>query len=477
MMNMSEAPRSDSPVPLLYGDKPLPHNTEAEIAVLGSILLDPTAALDVATRALNFAGSFYHAAHQEIFQALLALGIEGTRQAIDLVTVSDMLEKRGKLEAVGGRAYLGQINHSVPTAANIEYYVDIVHQNAVLRRLIRSSSEILEKCFQPQDSVKELIDTIESEILAVTGLKQGGDTVAVGDLIYDAIEHMEKLRQKDPTVMGLPTGFESLDEIILGLRPGEMIVLAARPSIGKTALALNMAENMALCSDPRPVGLFSLEMSTKQLVLRLLCSQARISLGDIKDCALSAGRWQEITHAADRLRNAPIFIDDASANLDVIELRTRARRMKREHDIQVLIIDYLQLLRPVGGNRNTTRENEVAQMSGGIKGLAKELGIPVVVLAQLNRQAEQQGQRPKLAHLRESGAIEQDADVVALLHRERDTDSDTPLDPRAGIESELIVAKHRNGRTGVAKLVFIPAFTRFENRSPIAEEDVPVGVD
>ncbi len=475
---MPDAPKSNSHVTLLGGDKPLPHNTEAEIAVLGSVLLDPITALDTASSALNFAESFYHPAHQEIFQALLSLGNgEGSRQAIDIVTLADTLDKRGKLESAGGRAYLAQINNSVPTAANIEYYVDIVHQNALLRRLIRSSTDILEKCFQPQDSVKELIDGIESEILAITNLKQGGDTVAVGDLIFDAIDHMEKLRQKDPTIMGLPTGFDSLDDIILGLRPGEMFVLAARPSIGKTALALNMAENIAMCSEPRAAGIFSLEMSTKQLVLRLLCSQARISLGDIRDCALSQGRWQEIMQAGDRLRKAPIYIDDTSANLDVVELRARARRMKREHDIQVLFIDYLQLLRPVGGNRNTTRENEVAQMSGGIKSLAKELEIPVVVLAQLNRQAEQQGQRPKLSHLRESGAIEQDADVVALLHRERDTDSETPIDPRSGIEAELIVAKHRNGRTGIANLVFIPAFTRFENRSPIAEEDVPITVD
>jgi replicative DNA helicase len=233
-----------------------------------------------------------------------------------------------------------------------------------------------------------------------------------------------------------------------------------------------MAENIALSSDPRPVGIFSLEMSTKQLVLRLLCSQARISLNDVRDCALSPGRWQDVMRSGDRLKKAPIYIDDASAMLDVIELRARARRMRREHKIEILIIDYLQLMKPVGGNRNTTRENDVAMISGGIKGLAKELGIPIVVLAQLNRQAEQTGQRPKLSHLRESGAIEQDADVVALLHRDRDLEN-TPGEQRGGIESELIVAKHRNGRTGIANLVFIPAYTRFENRSRIPDDDIP----
>ncbi|MCF7854721.1 MAG: replicative DNA helicase [Candidatus Pacebacteria bacterium] len=468
--------RSATPsVSLLRGDRPLPHNTEAEVAVLGSVLLDPAVALDAAASALNFSGSFYHPAHQEIFQTLLRLAnnSKGARGAIDVVTLSDALEKRQKLEDVGGRAYLTQLLNSVPTAANVEYYVDIVHQNAILRRLIRSSTETLEKCFEPHDSVRTLIDEIESEILTITGLKQGRDMVAVGDMIFGAIEHIEKLHQKDPLIMGLQTGFAGLDDIILGLRAGEMFVLAARPSIGKTALALNMAENIAMRSDGVPVGIFSLEMSTKQLVLRLLCSLARISLADIRDCALSQGRWQEIMRAGDRLRKAPIYIDDTSANLDIVELRARARRMKREHDIQVLFIDYLQLLKPVNANKNTTRENEVSQISGGIKSLAKELDIPIVVLAQLNRQAEQAGQRPKLSHLRESGAIEQDADVVALLHRERDVESSTPIDPRTGMESELVVAKHRNGRTGVASLLFIPAYTRFENRSAIPDEDVP----
>ena len=287
--------------------------------------------------------------------------------------------------------------------------------------------------------------------------------------------YLERLNTKDPSVLGIQTGFEALDRIIMGLRPGEMFVLAARPSIGKTALALNMAENMALCSErPVPVGIFSLEMGVQQLVLRLLCSMARISLGDVRDCALTGGRWADVGRAADRLRKAPIYIDDCAAQMDIIELRGRARRMKQEFDIGVLFIDYLQLLRPVGGNRNSTRENEVAQMSGGIKGLAKELNIPIVVLAQLNRQAEQTGQRPKLSHLRESGAIEQDADVVALLHRERDVENQLSSDGLTGIESELIVAKHRNGQTGVAPLLFIPAYTRFENRSPISDEDVPV---
>ncbi|MFO7821258.1 MAG: replicative DNA helicase [Lentisphaeria bacterium] len=452
----------------------MPHNTEAEVAVLGSVLLDPGVALDAATSMLNFQGSFYHPAHQTIFQTIIELNARQAQGSVDIVTLSDALNRKGVLEEAGGQAYLLKLLNSVPSAANIEHYVEIVHQNAVLRRLIKASTEIADKCYEPQQSVKELVDGIESEILSITNLKKADNLVPVSEMILPAIEYIEKLHQKDRSIMGLQTGFDGLDRTVMGLRPGEMFVLAARPSIGKTALALNMAENIAVNSDPEPVGIFSLEMSCKQLVLRLLCSLARINIGDIRDCALSQGRWQEITRAGQQLKNAPIYIDDAVATLDVAELRARARRMKREHDISVIFIDYLQLLKPVGGNRNSTRENDVAQISGGIKSLAKELDIPIVVLAQLNRQAEQTGQKPRLSHLRESGAIEQDADVVALLHREREVEAGKP-DGNSGLEAELIIAKHRNGQTGIAPLVFIPNYTRFEDRSPVADEDVPVG--
>lgn len=470
---MTESVQPREFVPLLSGDRPMPHNTEAEVAVLGSILLDPGAALDTAASALNFNGSFYHPAHYTIFQTVLELNNDKAQGSVDIVTLTDALNKKGKIEEAGGQAYLLKLINSVPSAANIEHYVEIVHQNAVLRRLIKASTEIVEKCYEPQKSVKELIDNIESEILGITNLKKTDNLVPVSEMILPAIEHIEKLHQKDRSIMGLQTGFDGLDRTVMGLRPGEMFVLAARPSIGKTALALNMAENIALRSDSAAVGIFSLEMSCKQLVLRLLCSLARINIGDIRDCALSQGRWQEITLAGQQLKNAPIYIDDAVATLDVAELRARARRMKREHDVAVIFIDYLQLLKPVGSNRNSTRENDVAQISGGLKSLAKELDIPIVVLAQLNRQAEQTGQKPKLSHLRESGAIEQDADVVALLHREREVESGNYANEMNGVDAELIIAKHRNGQTGIAPLVFIPSYTRFEDRSPVADENVP----
>ncbi len=450
-------------------DRPMPHNREAESAVLGCMLLDPANAIDVATSRLNFPGSFYDTAHQQTFRMLLELSNSPNRSSIDLITLTDALEKAGRLEEAGGRSYLMQLLNAVPTAANVEHYVRIVHDTAVLRRLINTSSEMLEKCFEPHEDLRELLDYFESEVTSVTGLSAGGGTAAVRDIIMEVVEYVDKLHKGDQEALGVRTGFPDLDRYITGLRPGDMFVLAARPSIGKTALALNIGSSIAL-RDAIPVGIFSLEMSTKLLVLRMLCSEARVSLSDIKEGAISTGRWHEIMEAGQRLKQAPIYIDD-TGGLDIVELRARARRMKREHDIQILIIDYLQLLR-AEGNRNSTRENEVSKMSGGIKALAKELDIPIIVLAQLNRQAEQPGQRPRLAHLRESGAIEQDADVVALLHREREIENEQPVSEDC-VPAELIIAKHRNGPTGVVELLFLGKYTRFESKSRIPDEDVP----
>ncbi len=460
-------------VSLLAGDRPLPHNVEAEVAVLGSVLLDPATALDSAVARLNFDNAFYDPRHQRIFAALTKLGSERARGAIDLITLSNSLAKEGCLEDVGGRPYLSQILNSVATAANVEHYVEIVHETAVLRNLIRTGMDVVDRCFEPREDVRGLLDEIESDVLAVTGLTETTAVRPVRDLMLGAINYLDKLHSGDEDVLGLQTGYPDLDGILTGLRPGEMTVLAARPSIGKTALALNIALNMVLREEPAGVGIFSLEMSAELLVLRLLCSYARVGLSDIRDGALSPGRWEEIMRAGQILRETPIYIDD-TGGLDILELRTKARRMKREFDVKVLIIDYLQLLRANVG-ANATRENEVARMSGGIKALSKELGVPIIVLAQLNRQAEQPGQRPRLAHLRESGAIEQDADVVALLHREREieTSEGSMGAPTEGMDAELIIAKHRNGPTGIVPLTFIPAYTRFESRSRIPDEDVP----
>lgn len=451
-------------------ERTLPHNLEAEAAVLGCIFLDPVNALEIASTKLNFDGSFYRPAHQLIFSQLLAISNSSSAAHIDLIHFADVLDKEGSLEQIGGRAYLSQLMNSVPTAANVELYVDIVHQNAILRRLISTCVGTIDKCFDSVDDVHALLDTIETEVLSVTGLTQTGKLRTLRDLVITAVEHVEKLLHGDTEALGISTGFDDLDRLITGLKPGEMFVLAARPSIGKTALALNMAAYIAFGDRHLPVGIFSLEMPAEQLVLRLLSSEARIGLREIREGALSNTRWQEIMNASQRLREAEVVIDDTGA-IDVLELRAKARRMKRDHHIEALFIDYLQLLH-VDANRNASRENEVSKMSGAIKALAKELHIPIVVLAQLNRQAEQPGQRPRLAHLRESGAIEQDADVVALLHRDRDAQLDVEAVQR-GVEAELIVAKNRNGETGLVPLTFLPAYTRFESRSRISDDDIP----
>jgi len=461
-----------APSPLLVGDRPLPHNDEAEVAVLGSMLLDPEGAVDVATAKLKFERSFFNPNHQTIFDTLVEETSERRRGSMDLLSLADALDRKGRLDEVGGASYLARILNSVPSAANIEKYVDIVYEHAVLRRLIASAAGIVGECFDRERPAKELLDAFEEEILSIAGLHAAAAAVPVGDVIMKAIDLLEKLRHKDRSVMGLSSGFPDLDALITGFRPGEMIVLAARPSIGKTALALNIACNIALNDEPAGVGFFSLEMGTELLVLRLLCTLAKVSLGDIRDGAISQARWQGITQQGERLKNAPIYIDDTGA-LDIDDLRHRARQMWRKYDIQMIIVDYLQLVRPVLASRNSTRENEVSQISARLKALAKELGVPVLVLAQLNRQASQPGQRPRLSHLRESGAIEQDADIVALLHRDRDVENQQGVHIDEGMDAELIIAKNRNGPTGLVPLTFIPAWTRFESRARIQNTDVP----
>lgn len=452
-------------------DRHYPHNHEAEMAVLGCVLLDPALALDTVLLRLPGADYFHRAEHQVMYQAIRALVEAGGRGQLDLITLADALARCGQLEEAGGRAYLAQVSNSVATPTNVEQYADIVWQNAVLRRLIGTCHRTADRCFQPVEDVRLLLDDIEREILEVTASPDTARLRTLHELMMPAVDYLEKLQKGDQGALGVSTGFEEVDRLITGLRPGEMIVIAARPSIGKTALALNMAASIALGTPPQSVGIFSLEMPAQQLVLRLLCSDARIGLSEVREGAMTTARWMELMTASQRLRDAKMVIDD-SGGIDILELKNKARRMKRDYGIAVLFIDYLQLIQVSGMNRNANRENEVARMSGSIKALAKELEIPIVVLAQLNRQAEQPGQRPRLAHLRESGAIEQDADVVALLHRDRDEQLDREK-AKNGVKAELIVAKNRNGETGLARLVFLPIYTRFENWSRIADEDVP----
>lgn len=447
--------------PMLFSiDRPKPSNIQAEVAVLGSMLIDPNA-VSSALSALRFEGAFFRPAHQTIFNAIMELNGGKNEAAVDPVVLADYLEKTGKLEEIGGRGYLTELMDAVPTAANIEHYVDIVRQNAILRRIIDASSRAIMNCYEQSEDVSSLLDTVQQSIFDIANMNQTKDFVSISKLAYDAIEYLDKLMHGDKGVMGIPTQFD-MDRMITGLKPGELFVLAARPSIGKTAFALNIATNIAVGPDSHPIGIFSLEMPALQLVIRMLCSLTRISMSDLRHGNISTTQWADVMNAADQLQKSGIFIDDTGA-IDILELRAKARRMRAQHGIEAIFIDYLQLIK-VHSKSNASRENEVAMISGALKAMAKELNIPVVVLAQLNRQAEQQGEKPKLSHLRESGAIEQDADIVALLHRDRDKqyeqgegNDDTPL------KAELIIAKNRNGGTGTTHLLFFPKYTCFVN--------------
>lgn len=463
--------------PLLVGDRPLPASPEAESAVLSCLLLDPDSTLDRALSRLSSDECFHHAPHRKIFDTLREMRGEMIPAKIDLITISDRLERRGRLEEIGGEEYLSHLLNVVPTTANLETYLDCLLEAYILRRLITSCTDIVGRCYEAEGEVPELVDTIEQEIMGITEMRVETETKCIRELAVEAFDHLDKLRRQDPEVMGLPTDFPDLDKIITGLKPGDLFILAARPGIGKTTLALNIARNVAVRAKAA-VGIFSLEMSSVQVVLRLMCSEAKINMKDVRDGRLSAVAWQnDLMPAVDRLTKMPLYVDD-TAQLTSLELRQKARRMKLDHDVGLIVVDYLQLMRSVSLNKNATREQEVARLSGDIKALAKELKIPIMLLCQLNRQAEGEG-KPRLSHLRESGAIEQDADIVALMHRQREIEVlDRPgvdLDDvaRQGLECELIIAKHRNGETGIVGLYFLPQYNRFESRARVSDQDIP----
>ncbi len=458
--------------PILTGDRPMPQCVEAEKAVLSCLLLDPSATLDIVFSKLKSDTCFFHPPHRKLYSCLGEMRGSMIPGNIDIITVTAALERRNELEEIGGDTYLNHLLNIVPTTANIEKYIECVLDAYVLRSLIATSCDIVHRCYDADRDIHELIDTVEQDILRITEYTTDTQTKSIRDLMVGAVNYLENLSNRRPETIGLSTGFD-IDKKITGLKPGELIVLAARPSIGKTALAVDIARNVALGESAAAVGFFSLEMGDYQVVLRLLCGEARINLKDVRDGRITTAQWtNDIMQAADRLRAAPIFIDD-TPQLSSVELRQKARRLKQDHNIKLIIIDYLQLMRPVGINKNTSREQEVSKLSADIKALAKELEIPVLLLCQLNRQAEQ-GNRPKLSHLRESGAIEQDADIVMLLHRDREVDverSDEGTEDEH-LEAQLIIAKNRNGETGIIGLRFKPEWTRFFDMTYVSDSDV-----
>jgi len=436
-----------------------PQNIEAEESLLSAILVDNTALLEV-VETLS-AADFYRTAHQKIYDAITDLFDKA--EPIDLVTLNNHLKEKGHLEAVGGSAFLARLVDVVPLAANAQHYARIVHDKAVLRRLIEKANAISKRCFQEQGPTDEIVDFAENAIFEVADQKARQAFYPLSKLIDVNIDFLEEKQKNKSLVTGVPTGFGQLDNLTSGLQNSDLIILAARPSMGKTALALNIARNAAVEAGV-PVAVFSLEMSKEQLSLRLLCSEARIDSSRLRSGFFSMEDWQRLTDAAGVLSAAPIFIDD-SASLTAMEVRAKARRLKMDKNIGLIVIDYLQLMQGRAGAER--RDLEISEISRSLKALAKEINLPVIALSQLNRMLEQRNdRRPRLSDLRESGALEQDADVVAFIYRDEVYNKEEN-NPNKGT-AEIILAKQRNGPTGDIKLTFLNAYTRFENLAPEA---------
>jgi len=434
-----------------------PQNIEAEESLLSAILVDNTALLEVVE--ILAVQDFYRTAHQKIFAAISDLFNRG--EPIDLVTLANGLKEKGHLEGVGGAAYLARLVDTVPMAVNAQHYARIVHDKAVLRRLIEKANAITKRCFQEHGGTDEIIDFAEASIFEVTEKKARQAFYPLSKLIDGNIDFLEEKQKNKSMVTGVPTGFTHLDNLTSGFQNSDLIILAARPSMGKTALALNIARNAAVDAGV-PVAIFSLEMSKEQLSLRLLCSEARIDSSRLRSGFFSMEDWDRLTDAAGVLSAAPIFIDD-SPSLSAMEVRAKARRMKMDKNIGLIVIDYLQLMQGRAGAER--RDLEISEISRSLKALAKEISLPVIALSQLNRMLEQRtDKRPRLSDLRESGALEQDADVVAFIYRDEVYNKEE-TNPHKGT-AEVILAKQRNGPTGEVLLTFLSAYTRFENMAP-----------
>ncbi len=446
-----------------------PHSVEAEQGVLGSMLISPRETIAECVEKIN-EEYFYVPAHRTIYDVLVELWNGG--QGIDLITFTQVLRDRNLLDSVGGAALVTNLFTFVPTAANVQYYLEIVRDKYILREIISAATESVRRAYEEQDEVNNLLDEVEQKIFAVGEDRFKGQMLSMKEQVMSTLESIEKLFENKGAITGIATGFRDLDKLTSGLHRSEMIVIAARPSMGKTALAMNIAEHAAV-EGKLPVAIFSLEMSAQQLVQRMLCSRARVNLAKTRDGFLAEADFPKLTHAASKLAEAKIFIDDTAA-LSILELRAKARRLRAQQDVQLIIVDYLQLLRSTSRRSQDNRQLEISEISAGLKGLAKELAIPIIVAAQLNRNPEiRTGSGkgvPRLADLRESGSIEQDADLVGLLVREEYyADTDEEREELKG-KAQLIIAKQRNGPIGDVKLTFLNEFTRFEDRADEAEE-------
>ncbi|NLJ40013.1 MAG: replicative DNA helicase [Clostridiales bacterium] len=429
-----------------------PHNMEAEQSVLGSMLLDKEA-VAAATDSLT-GEDFYAEAHKEIFEGMLDIYNRG--EAVDLVTVMEQLRQRGSLEAVGGVPYINDLSMMVPSTANIRYYVNIVEEKSILRRLIFACNDVIVKSYEAAEELDMLIDYAEKSIFQITQRNTAGNFESIKTVLLDTYAEIEELSKTKGGIIGVETGFADFDAKTSGLQPSDLILVAARPSMGKTSFALNIGQYAAQ-NGKVPVAIFSLEMSKNQLVQRMLSCGANVDLQKIRTGELSENEWVELLGAAGNLSMAPIYIDD-TPGISVMEMRSKARRLKIEKGLGMIIIDYIQLMS--GRGRPESRQQEISEISRSLKALARELDVPVVALSQLSRAPEARtDHRPMLSDLRESGAIEQDADVVAFLYRDEYYNPDTEKKNIA----EVIIAKQRNGPTGVVELVWLGQFTKFVN--------------
>ena len=468
--DLKHAPRKreDSPgVPI--GRTP-PHDLAAEQGVLGCILLDTRQNLPACIEKVKDETVFYDLRHQAIYAALVSMYEQNT--PIDLLTLSHQLRTDGELDNIGGVAYLTELQDSVPSAANLEYYFEIVRDQALLRRMIHTCTKAIADAYDETGEVDRLVGEVEQAVLAINRDHNITDMPTITDHVQEAITKIETLFKNKGSTTGIATGFSDLDKMTTGLHPGEMIVVAARPSMGKTSLAMNIVEHVAL-NLKLPVGVFSLEMSSESLVMRMISSLARINSHDMQEGILTPKDFPRISEAAGRLTKSSLHIDD-TAGLSILQLSARARRMWQQHDIKLFVIDYLQLLHSTSRRAGENRQQEIAEISSGIKAMAKTLSVPVIVLSQLNRELEKDKTRKqRLSDLRDSGSIEQAADLVGLLYKPGGVDEDTDDPESEARPVNLLIAKQRNGPTGDVPLTFLKGYTRFENAAKFNPEDMP----
>ena len=435
-------------------EKGLPHNIEAERCVLGAIILDNA----LINQAIEILGKddFYLGSHKLVFENMLSLTERS--KGIDFITLTEELRNAGYLESVGGASFISSLIDGVPKLANLEFYAKIVQEKSTLRNLIKKSNEIINTCYNQQEDVDAILDSAEKAIFDLAESKIRTGFVSINEIAKKSFKKIETAASRKQMVTGIPTGYTEFDNLTSGLQNSDLVIIAARPSMGKTALSLNIATHAAVAAK-KTVGLFSLEMSSDQLLLRILCSEARIDAHKLRTGFLNKEEWSKIARILGLLTQSKIFIDD-TAGLSLLEMRAKARRLKAEHGLDLLILDYLQLMSG-GKARFESRQQEISSISRGVKGLAKELDIPVLALSQLSRAPETRtgDHRPQLSDLRESGSIEQDADLVAFIFRE---EMYKPSEENKGI-AEIIIGKQRNGPTGSIKLAFLREFTRFEN--------------